>query len=338
MMPWFETKESGGGKWGIHWTMANQNPDIVSGGKRQIASHYHPLIDAYASGDTRVIDWQLGLMKLSGVTGILVDWPGTSGLLDYGANMRNAEAIIARTAAHGLEFAIVYEDHNLELAKIPDHVGQAKKDMQYINDRYFSQSNHAKLNGRPLLMDFGPQTLNGDEWNQAFTPFTNKPEFLILWYQTKTTAGASHGDFAWPAQDWISGLQGWYGKQTGTKVGCAYSGFNSFYKEGGWGDFPWSIPVSVANFQQSLDLGLAHTDTLQVATWNDYGEGTQIEPTLEFEYQFLEVLQKKMGVSSTVADLKKVTDTYFHRVKYADNATMSALLEKQHFDLVHKYD
>src|SRR5882672_5326859 len=88
MMPWFETKASGGGKWGIHWTMANQNPDIVSGGKRQIASHYHPLIDAYASGDTAVIDWQLGLMKLSGVTGILVDWPGTSGLLDYGANMR----------------------------------------------------------------------------------------------------------------------------------------------------------------------------------------------------------------------------------------------------------
>ncbi|CAG2175537.1 unnamed protein product, partial [Oppiella nova] len=226
MMPWFETKASGGGTWGIHWTMANQNPDIVSGGKRQIASYYHPLIDAYASGDTRVIDWQLGLMKLSGVTGILVDWPGTSGKKDYAGNARNADAIISRTAAHGLEFAVVYEDNNFKLANITDHIGQGRKDMQFVHDKaakrpplgglssnrphkkqssrgYFSQPNHAKLNGKPLIMDFGPQVLDGDEWNQIFSPFNPKPEFIILWYQTKTTAGASQGDFAWPAQDFI---------------------------------------------------------------------------------------------------------------------------------------
>ena len=113
MMPWFETKATNGGKWGQHWTMASKNPDQMVGGKRSIASHYYPLIDLYASGDSKVIDWQLGLMKLSGVTGVLIDWPGTAHVYDYPTNLRNCEAIIAGTERHGLQFAIVYEDHNL---------------------------------------------------------------------------------------------------------------------------------------------------------------------------------------------------------------------------------
>src|SRR5512145_1749186 len=50
-MPWFEDKTtSGTGKWGWHWTMNNQNPDITdAAGKRQIASHYYPAIGPYAS-------------------------------------------------------------------------------------------------------------------------------------------------------------------------------------------------------------------------------------------------------------------------------------------------
>ncbi|HTM47020.1 MAG TPA: hypothetical protein VL137_18815, partial [Polyangiaceae bacterium] len=36
LMPWFETPESNGA-WGIHWKMANQNPDVTdANGKRQI--------------------------------------------------------------------------------------------------------------------------------------------------------------------------------------------------------------------------------------------------------------------------------------------------------------
>ncbi len=30
-------------------------------------------------------------------------------------------------------------------------------------------------------------------------------------------------------------------------------------------------------------------------TWNDYGEGTMIEPTKEFGYGFLNTLQKREG-------------------------------------------
>jgi len=32
-------------------------------------------------------------------------------------------------------------------------------------------------------------------------------------------------------------------------------------------------------------------DVIQLITWNDYGEGTMLEPTVEYEYRYLEMLQ-----------------------------------------------
>ena len=69
MMPWFETNETYNGTWGIHWTMATKNPDLIidpATGRREIAAHYYPEIGPYASGDPDVIDYQLLLMKYSG--------------------------------------------------------------------------------------------------------------------------------------------------------------------------------------------------------------------------------------------------------------------------------
>src|SRR5262245_642410 len=61
-MPWFQSKEVSG-YWGSHWRMANKNPDIVdANGKRQIASHYYPLIGPYDSKDPDVIEYHLLLM------------------------------------------------------------------------------------------------------------------------------------------------------------------------------------------------------------------------------------------------------------------------------------
>src|ERR1700761_7771345 len=68
-MPWFETPAtSPDGKWGQHWTMANENPDIIGAdGRRQIASYFYPMTGPYASSDRDIIDYQLLLMKYSGI-------------------------------------------------------------------------------------------------------------------------------------------------------------------------------------------------------------------------------------------------------------------------------
>ena len=71
-MPWFQTKDFSG-EWGMHWTMANCNPDQVDAdGKRQIASHFYPLIGPYDSSDPVVLDYHALLMKYAGIEGVLV--------------------------------------------------------------------------------------------------------------------------------------------------------------------------------------------------------------------------------------------------------------------------
>lgn len=108
VMPWFDTPQSSGtGQWGIHWTMANKDPDQQDGaGRRQVASHYYPLIGPYASGDADVVEYQLLLMIYAGIGGVLIDWPGTLQRLDYPKNVKNSEAMIERTADFGLGFAV----------------------------------------------------------------------------------------------------------------------------------------------------------------------------------------------------------------------------------------
>jgi hypothetical protein len=99
--------------------MATCNPDIVdTAGKRQIASHFYPLIGPYACSDRDVIEYHLLLMKYSGIEGILFDWYGSSDINDYGLIRRNTEQIIDRLDEVGLKFAIVYEDRTVTAASL----------------------------------------------------------------------------------------------------------------------------------------------------------------------------------------------------------------------------
>ncbi|ADO71101.1 glycoside hydrolase family 71/99-like protein [Stigmatella aurantiaca] len=337
VMPWFETNaSSGNGSWGIHWTMANKNPNVIDGsGKRQIASYYYPLIGPYASGDKDVVEYQLLLMKYAGIDGVLIDWPGTLNCLDYPKNKQNAEAMINKTAAVGLEFAVVYEDNNFTLAPqsgcpVPDKLGAARNDMVFLRDNYFSRSNHIKVNNAPLLLDFGPQTFSSpSDWTNIFSPLSTKPTFLTLWYESGDAGANAKGEYPWIYSDFTTGLQNFYNNRPlGVKFGVAYPGFNTFYTDGGWGGPGWSLPHNgTGTFGQTLDLAKnSGVNWIQLATWNDYGEGTMIEPTREFGYGALTTLQQKLGVSYNQSHLELIAKLYAQRKQYANDSAKQAQL------------
>jgi hypothetical protein len=327
LMPWFETRQtSEDGNWGIHWTMANQNPDIIVGenDKRQIAAHFYPEIGPYGSGDPSVIDYQIQMMKYAGVDGVLVDWPGTTQAWDYPKNMRNADAFISKLEAAGLEFAIVYEDHNLGMAHdggmIGDILAQGRADMEWLQNNYFRRANYVKINGAPLLMTFGPQTLtNPSDWSNIFSSLSPKPTFLTLWYQQEQAAGSAAGEYPWIYSDFMDGLRNFYqNRPLGVKFGVAYPGFNTFYANGGWPGPNWGIGHDGTNtFSQTLDLALSSgVQWIQVATWNDYGEGTIVEPSLEFGNGFLNILQNKLKVPYGDRELNLIKEYYALRKKF----------------------
>jgi hypothetical protein len=342
MMPWFETPASSG-KWGKHWTMNNQNPDVIDAtGRRQIASFYYPLIGPYASADHDVIEYQLLLMKYAGVDGVLVDWSTTIKAFDFPKNVQNAEAIIAVTAAVGLEFSVVYEDHNVALAEaqgfVQNAIAQGQADLAYLQNNYWPKPNYVHVNGAPLVLDFGPQTfMMPSDWQQIFAPLSQKPTFLPLWYHANLAGSTASGEFAWVYSDFINGLTNFYENHPlALKFGVAYPGFNPFYAAGGWAGPNYQLPYNgTGTFAQTLDLALGSgAGYVQLCTWNDYGEGTMIEPTREFGYGFLTTLQQKLGVTFGQNAFDVINTLYNERKQYAGDAAKQAQLDEAFNDLV----
>ncbi len=337
LMPWFETRETNvpAHTWGIHWTMASAHPDITGrDGRRQIASWYYPLTGPYASGDTALIEYQLLLMQYSGIDGVLIDWPGVLPLNDYPLLVRNTEKIVAVLQRTPLHFAIVYEDQNINIAaragKLTDKIAAARADMAYLQAHFFSLPGYERWNGRPLLLNFGPQTFEEPaQWAQIFAGLQPAPAFFPLWGHDQYAGASATGTFAWINEDNTVSLEKYYAeKDPRPRIASAYPGFEGYYAAGGWEGPKWSIPHSQATFTCTLDLALASKlPYIQLPTWNDYGEGTIIEPTREFGYTYLTLLQRKLGVPFTGQDLERVATFYHLRRRYAGNPARQRQLD-----------
>lgn len=345
-MPWFETpKSSDNGSWGIHWTMATENPDnIDSNGKREIASHYYPSIGPYASSDADVIEYHLLLMKYAGIDGIIIDWYGSSELWDYPLNRKNAEAVIKKLKEVGLDFAITYEDRTLEPLEsnglIETAVEGAIADMAYLEDNYFNKSNYIQINKQPLLTVFGPITLQSkNEWNEIIASMSEQPTLLSLWHESNEMGSNAAGEMAWIYQD-NTHLMNFYTNKYHTfdfALGAAYPGFVDYYEEGGWGaGMDWSIAHEKgATLETTLKLAKEHNiKDLQLVTWNDFGEGTMIEPTDEFAYTFLEKIQTFAGVEYKTIAFEYITAYYQLRKSKANNEAAQSTLDEAYLAFV----
>jgi len=330
-LPWFETPAtSPDGKWGQHWTMANENPDIITNGKRQIASYFYPMTGPYASSDRDVIDYQLLLMKYSGIDGVIVDWNGTHNVYDYPLIKRNTDSLFSRIPNAGLQFSICYEDAQLANVKAIaniDTVTAAQQDFAYLQSAYFGSKSYAKINNQPLLLNFGPQGMKTpNDWQQAFSGLSVKPRLLPLAYEDNITGNAASGEFIWVQSSNLTNLQNFYSQRApslSTWFAGAYPGFQDFYKPGGWGNTLFLISYNgTGTLTSTLNLAKsANAQYLQLITWNDYGEGTMIEPTDDFGFTFLQAIQQYTGVKYTVTELQLIYKWYTLRVKYKGNTT-----------------
>lgn len=338
-MPWFEDQESSGnGGWGLHWTMAERDPDVVDeDGRRQIAAHYYPLIGPYSSSDPDLIEYHLLLMKLAGIDGVLIDWYGTHDVFDYRPNKRNAEALIEGLGEVGLDFGIVYEEftaeHVAEAEVMGSAVEAAQADLRYLQSEYFAHNRYIHIDGAPLLLAFGPRLFETpDEWAQIFAGIDPPPHFLTLWHQATDAGKWAAGEFAWVDRGHLENLDAFYRDGVlGMAIGSAYPGFKDYYREGGWGDgLGWVVDhEDGATFAVTLDRAdRSGVPFVQLVTWNDFGEGTMIEPTREFGFSLLAQVQAFTGVRFTASDLELVYALYQARKRHCGDDAVQEKLDQ----------
>jgi hypothetical protein len=137
--------------------------------------------------------------------------------------------------------------------------------------------------------------------------------FFTLWYN-ENAGGARDGSFAWLYSDALTGLGNYYNRaDQGTKVPVLYPGFDAAYGNGAPG---WAIASDLNGgntLKATYDLSKGVGDMVQIATWNDYTEGTMVEPSNERGYASLTTLQKLLGVSYGQAELEIVRQLYDRR-------------------------
>jgi hypothetical protein len=336
-MPWAEGPVNplpgGAYQWGWHWTMNTRNPNVIdASGKRQIASNYYPVIGPYSGSDPQLIEYHLLLMKLSGIDGVLVDWYGSEGSNgDVGSLLATSNALIDRTDAMGLKFGLVLED------RFWGSIQNARNSVAYAGQHYFGRSNyiHAGAANRPLLGVFGPITYKGqDAWTDILSNAGRAMEFLPLWYQGGDAGANARGEAAWIYSDGLAGVRNFYANRApslGTTGGVAYPGFHDYYVEGGAGSSYFYLPENngqtLADNLAAYSQYQANLDFLQLATWNDFGEGTVFEPTLESGYRDLVKMQQFTGVAYTESDLRQVTRLYTLRKKYFSDGARQGQLD-----------
>jgi len=347
-MPWYVSKPFSD-QWGWHWTMNYYNPDEVqSNGLRRVASHYYPLIGPYDSGDPDALECHALLMKSAGIDGVIIDWYGIEDFYDYGMINRNTQHVINFIKKAGLKFAICYEDQAIKQMISAKYISEDKAvnhgqiAMRWLQKHCFDSQAYLKIDNRPVLLVFGPQYFKGNQWEQLFSVLPQRPFLCTL----DRSQGGADGVFGWlpmygittTLEQWHEYLANFYAENTNgnTHVGIVFPQFHDIYENAGvHKSYGFLDAQGVKTFEETLDIALrSNCEFIQIATWNDYGEGTMIEPTVEFGYNYLEIIQqqrrKELGKSFLYSseDLRLPIMLYLLKKKHQHNRSAMEDLSK----------
>jgi len=346
-MPWYKgpsnkTEEIDISKYGNHWTDEGRfTPTQSTGGKAKIFAKQYPLTGPYHSGNTALLEYQASLMKIAGIDGVIFDWYGSYSYYDFGEVHEYTKAMVAVLKRAGLKFLICYEDNTINMMKKSgdEAINIGKTSFDWAQANWFKDSAYVCYDGKPVVLCFGPQYFNTKvQWDTVFSGVTPKPYFvdkdnIYSWADASynwppmwaSTGGVlSQARLAQYLDQFYSGEQ----KNKPYRIASVFSAFDDAYKEslgyleyadGAVFDLTWKKAV---NFRPSI---------IQIVTWNDYGEGTIIEPTIDRGYKELEyVLEKAKEKNSSFPfnkeDLRWPLE--FYKMRYnqtADNSAETAI-------------
>lgn len=316
-MPWFSnpiTAQSGSKHWS-HWSWKDSKIDRdpesrKSDGLRDIASIQYPLIGPYSSDSPHVIRYHMKTAKAVGIDALFIIWYGPGSDTDKVVPMLLDEA-----EAQGLKIAICYEEKlNWAPYRKPESreeiVATATDDLNYVIDQYSYHPAYLKRGGKPFIYQFnywgeddmGPRSILPDEWSAIFQAL-DKPvvyarqnlspqhhpniDGAYLWW---TTDESYIKDFASFSRHMIDEGQLEFFMSM-VSPGFDDSGVN------GWGEGSRVTPrEGLSLLKDTFDRAWEHDpEVIQIVTWNDFNEGTVLEPTLENGFQYLDALETWWG-------------------------------------------
>lgn len=308
-MPWFRAEPQPNGQilW-EHWQWfgrgTKHDPDrIRKDGRRDIASVYYPLIGPYDGRDPAVLEYHFLTARSVGIEGFIADWYGPNTYSDevFTAMVRMAE----RTQG---KVAICLEEKSFfppyaEAATREDVLRVAEQQIRHALALHAVSPAYLRINGRPVFYMFinhqqgvlGNHLLTPEELTDLLHRFASDDIFFVRAHAESAYAGAADGFFAWVGDATYRSL--FYDTAqallaTGAieyMVGSAVPGFDDT-GVWGWGDGPRITDRrGTAEYDEHWETAiLRRPHMIQIATWNDFEEGSTIEPTEEYGFMFVD--------------------------------------------------
>ncbi|MFC3959035.1 OmpL47-type beta-barrel domain-containing protein [Halovivax cerinus] len=251
---------------------ANYTPDLVPG--------YQPEIELYNSTNRSVKRWQFEKMRQANIEVAISSWWGPGSRTDENFDTIVDEIMPSATNPHrNLKWAMYYEKEGPGYNSSDDFddppVDEIVDDIEYIKANYADSPYYYTINGSPVVYVYGEITDDGDLQEGENTTYPER------WRRVKNQTDVHvvlkvNGDMAATEP----GIDGWHqyapANRLGTQPDSGYvsPGFTKPHPE----DAPF-LERNATEYETAIndlvDYDLSH---LLVQTWNEYHEGTQIEP------------------------------------------------------------
>lgn len=306
-MQWFQhrvvRKEEVFRHWQWYGRGEKHDPETIkSDGLRDIAAIHYPIIGPYDSADEDVIEYHILTAKLVGIDGFVTDWYGPDNYIDTSFRL-----LINLCEKYDFQAGLCYE----EKIAFPDYRNPknreealkiALNDFKYIIENYTHRKHYLQYDDSALLMMF----LNEGKWPGYGNKIFKKNELrLAINYLDKNNCLFVR-QHLWPGfKDlragfaWIGGedYNDWFynsikemraKKDIDVVIGVVNPGFND-KGVNGWGNGTRITPRKAGKlYEVYWDMIYEYQpEIVQIATWNDFQEGTVIEPTIDDRYTYL---------------------------------------------------
>jgi hypothetical protein len=273
----------------IHSSLPDQSTKVYAHFMPWFGKSNHENV-GYDSTSPIQTDKQVEDMVERGLNGTLIDWYG------QGPNTENTTTLAMMNSIEkhpGFEFGIVYD--GFALKNVTNRTARLISDLNYMAKTYYTSPSYMKRGGRPVVLFFSMEIYAADiNWNTVRSQAVGQPLFIFR-NSGSFSKPESNGGYSWiglssdPNNPGLGYLENFYKTgflhPTETMFGSLYPGFND--SVAAWGSNrlmnrncgkTWLSTIAEVD---SLFANGRHVDNLQLVTWNDYEEGTELETGID---------------------------------------------------------
>jgi hypothetical protein len=267
----------------------------------------YPVKGAYKSNDPAVIDWHIDQAKAHGITGFVVSWFGKAARWHDEA----LALLIERAEKKNFKISVYWENHRDTGAQMLQF---AVDDLSYIVARYGQSKAFLKIDGKPVIFMYGrvvyqtpvalwPEIVQGvraraGDFALIADGYQTSYAYLFDGLHTYDPAGLSPDTWNNLRPENLSSLRAWAAShyEKGVKIARQHGRIACVMVTPGcdarkaYKIKEQSDRLDGQTYRTLWDEALkAQPDWVFITSWNEWPEGTEIEPSLELGDKYLQI-------------------------------------------------